>query len=156
MIGAGDQLLGQNGLQRHGKLHPDLLLVFLRENAYDPVDGVGGGAGMKGAEDQVPRFGGGQRRFNGFPIPELADQDNVRIFPERRTKAGGEPGGIPSDLPLVEDAAVGGIAIFNGVFQSQDVAGLPVVDVVNHGRESCGFPASGFTGDQDDSPASTG
>ena len=36
----GDELLRYNGLQKHGKLYSDLLLLVGRENVDNPVNGV--------------------------------------------------------------------------------------------------------------------
>jgi hypothetical protein len=66
------------------------LLFRRREDVDDAVDGLGGGAGVQGAEDQVPGLGGGQRQADGLQVAQLAHQDHVRVFAQGGAQRVGE------------------------------------------------------------------
>ena len=103
---------------------------------------------MDGAEDQVPRLGGGQRRLDGLQVPHLAHQNHVRVLPQGGTEAGGEAPRVPADLPLVDDALFRGIDVLDGVLQGEDVLGLVPVDLVEDCRQGGGLAGAGFAGDE--------
>ena len=145
-----DQLLGQHRLERHGELEADLGLGVRGEHLDDAVDGVGGGAGVEGAEDQVARLGGGNGRLDGVPVAHLADEDHVGVLTQAGPQALGKAGGVLPHLPLVDGALVRLVDILHRVLQRDDVGVLGVVDLVDQGRQRGGFTGAGLARDQDD------
>ena len=103
---------------------------------------------MDGAEDQVPGLRGGKGGLNGLQIPHLPHQNHVRVLPEGGPQPGGKAPGIPAHLPLVDDAAFGGVDVFNGVLQGEDVLLLPLVNPLQDGRQGGGFSGAGLPGDE--------
>ena len=80
----------------------------------DPVDGFGRRGGVQRAEYQVTRFRGGQRQADGFQVPQLTDQDDVRVFTQRRAQRLVEAVGIAMHLTLVHEALLGFVHKFDG------------------------------------------
>ena len=75
-VQGGDELLGDDGLQDHGQLYPDLLLLVRRENVDDPVDRLSGTDRVQGGQDELP---GLRRRNDGRMVSKS------RISPRRMT-----------------------------------------------------------------------
>ena len=146
----GQELLADNGLQAHGKLHPDLGLLLCGENIHDAVNGVRSGVGMQGGEDQMARLGRDQRRLDGGQGAHFANQDHIRVLPEDGLQAVGVGAGILTHLTLVDDALVGGIDVLDGIFQRDDVLALGMIDLVQQAGQSGGLAGAGLAGDQDD------
>ena len=147
--GGGQQLLAEHRLKGHGQLHPDLLLPVRREGVHDAVDGVHGGVGVQSAQDQMARLRRRHGGLDGLPVPHLPHQDDVRVLPQGRAQGAGKAGGVPPDLPLVENAPVRGVLILHRVLQCQHVGGPGVVDLVDHGGQGGGLAAARLAGDQD-------
>ena len=76
----GNQLLGQDGLQAHGKLKADLRLHALGEDLNNTVDRVGGTAGVQGAKDKVAGLGRGDGGFDRVLVTHFTDQNDIRVF----------------------------------------------------------------------------
>ena len=108
---------------------------------------------MQRGKDQMAGLGGGERRLDGVQIPHLADEDHVRVFPEDGPETVGIGAGVRADLPLVDDAAVGGVDVLDGVLQGDDVAGAGVVDAVQQRGQGGGFARARLAGDEDDAAA---
>ena len=53
------------------------------EEVQDTADGRRSARCVDGSENQVPGFGGVDRRHERLLVPHLTDQDDVRIFPDR-------------------------------------------------------------------------
>src|SRR5688572_21776347 len=85
-----NQALGDDGLEDAGELNPDLLLLVRREDGNDAVDRFGGVERVQRRKDQVARFGGEQRRLDRLEVAHLADQDDIRILPQRAAQRVGE------------------------------------------------------------------
>ena len=56
-LGRGQQMLAKNRLQREGEHGPDLLLLVVRKNVHDPVDGLYRVRGVQGGEGQMAGLG---------------------------------------------------------------------------------------------------
>src|SRR3569832_1127804 len=80
------QRLRDHGAQRFGLLRSFLFLFCCGVLVVFAVVGLGGGRRMQRAEHQVAGFGGGQREADGFQVTQFADQDDVRVFPQRRAQ----------------------------------------------------------------------
>ncbi len=103
---------------------------------------------MQGAEYQVAGFRGGQGQADGFQVAHLAHQDDVRVFPQRRTQGLGEAQGIAVHFALVDQALLRFVDEFDRVFHGKNVVVLVAVDVVEHRRQGGRFAGTGWPGDQ--------
>ena len=92
----GQQLLVDDGLQRGGKLNPDLLLLLAGEDVDDPVDRLGGVVGVEGGEDQVAGLGDGQGDPDRLQVAHLTDQQHVRVLAEAAAQRLGEARACPA------------------------------------------------------------
>ena len=80
------QRLRDHRAQRLGQHRAHHVLLLAREHVDDAVDGLGGRAGVQGAEHQVAGLGGGQRQADGLQVAHFADQDDVRVLAQRRAQ----------------------------------------------------------------------
>ena len=94
---------------------------------------------MQGAEHQVTGFRRRQGQADGFQVPQLADQDNVRVFPQCGAQGFVEAQGVTMHFPLVQQALLGFVYEFDGVLDGEDVLIAAVVDVVDHRRQGGGL-----------------
>ena len=148
--GMGQQLLTHNRLQAHTQLHTDLGLLHGGEYIHDTVNGIGSGVGMQRCEDQVAGFCGDQRGFDGGKGAHFANQDDIGVFTEDGLQTIGVGTGILSHFALVDDALVGSVDVFDGVFQGDDVLRLGMIDLIQQAGQGGGLTGTGFAGDQDD------
>ena len=101
-------------------------------------------------------FGGQKGGFDGFQLAHLAHQNHVRVLPQDGAEAVGEGAGILTHLPLVDGAFVALIDVFDGVFQRNDMLGVPVVDDIQQAGQGGALTGAGFAGDQDDALVEAG
>ncbi len=113
--GLREQLLGQDPFQNKGELGPDLLLLVGWKDIDDAVDRFDAGIRMQGGKGQMTGFGGGQGGLNRLEVPHLADQDNVGVLPEDMSKGCGKVLGIRVHLPLIDDAFLMAMKVFDGI-----------------------------------------
>ena len=104
---------------------------------------------MQGAEHQVSGFRSGQRQADGFQIAQLADQDVIRVFTQRRAQRLVEAVRIAVHFALVDQAFVRGVDEFDWVLDGEDMAVFVLVDVVHHRRQRGRLARTGRAGDQD-------
>ncbi|MNN08727.1 hypothetical protein D3C81_1215890 [compost metagenome] len=142
------QGLGNHRLQRFGKHRANHGFFFGGEHVDDTVDGLGRRGGVQGAEYQVAGFRRGQRQADGFQVAHFADQDDVRVFPQRRTQRLVEAEGVAVHLALVDQALLRFVDEFDRVFDGKNVAVLGVVQVVEQRRQRGGLTRTGRPGDQ--------
>ena len=95
-----------------------------------------------GAEDvcrrgqhQMSGLGGGQGKADRLQIAHLADQDDVRIFPQRRPQGVGETRRVAANLPLGDQTAARRVNELDGVFDGEDVLPPRGVDVIHERRQ---------------------
>ena len=67
-----------------------------------PVHGAHGVARVERGEHQVPRLGRLERDFHRLLVADLADEDDVRILPERRAQRRREARRVEADLALAD------------------------------------------------------
>ena len=77
------QRLPDHRLQGFGEHGAYRLLFAGRKDIDDTVNGLGRGRRMQGGKDHVTRFRGGQCQPDGLQIAHFADQDHVRVLPQR-------------------------------------------------------------------------
>jgi hypothetical protein len=98
------QGLRDHRLQRLGEHRAHHGLFAGREHVDDAVDRLCGGRRMQGAKHEMPRFRGGQRQADGFQVAQLADEDVVGIFAQRRTQRLVEAMRVAMHFALVDEA----------------------------------------------------
>src|SRR5229473_2925482 len=135
VVGAADQALGDDGLERGRKLQTNLFLLGGRKDGDDALNRFRGIEGVQGGENQVAGFGG---------------QDDVGILTESGAQSGGEVCGVDFDFALVDEAFLVAVEKLDGVFDGHQVVGAVGVDAVDHGREGGGLAGTGRTGHEDE------
>lgn len=79
-IQARHELLADDRLQDHGKLHADLTLLVSGERIQDAVDRVRAARGMQGREDELRHFGNGNSGAEGVLVAHLAQEHDIERF----------------------------------------------------------------------------
>src|SRR5258707_381924 len=149
VVGAAHEALGDDGLERGGKLQANLFLLGRREDGDDALNGFRGVERVQGGENQVAGFGGEQRGGNGFEVAHFADQDDVGILTQSGAQRGGKVRGVDFDFALVDEAALVAMQKLDGVFDGDEVIGAIGIDAVDHGGERGGLTGTGGSGDED-------
>ena len=85
----------------------------------------------------MPGFGRRDRQRDCFQVPHLADQNHVRVFPQRRPEGTRERLGMHFDFPLIDDALLVRVDKLNRVFYRQDMRVALAVDEVYHRSQRC-------------------
>src|SRR5690606_2676193 len=98
--------------------------------------------GVECREYEVASFGGAEGSLDRFEGAHFADKYHVGVLPEHVLERGEEAVCVPADLALIADAALGGVQIFAGVLDRDDVAGL-----------RGGLAVAGWSGDEDEALA---
>ncbi len=104
---------------------------------------------MHGREHQMTGFCGGQREANGFQIAQLADQDEVGVFAQRRAQRFVEAMRVAVHFALVDQAFLRGMYKLDRILDREDMAVLVLVDVVDHRRERSRLARTSRPGHQD-------
>ena len=144
-----DQALGDDRLQRAAEHRPGLLVLMGREEVDDPVHGLGCVEGVDGGEDEVAGLGRRQGGLHGFLVAHLADEDHVRVLSQDTTEGATEGGGVHSDLALIDDRITVRVQVLDRILDCHDVAGLRLVDLVDHGGERRRLSGAGGAGEED-------
>ncbi|MGC4084609.1 MAG: hypothetical protein QM736_21450 [Vicinamibacterales bacterium] len=120
-VGARQQRLTDDPLEHERELRADLSLLSRGEDVDDAVDGLRRGVRMQRAEREVPCLGDLQRRFHGFEIAHLADEDDVRIFAERGAERVREAVRVAVHLALVHEAVLVRVDVLDRILDGEDV-----------------------------------
>ena len=75
-----EKVLRDDSFEGFGKCRTDFVLLFGGENVNHTVHGFGCAGGVQGAQDQVAGAGGDEGQLDGLQVPQLAYQDDVRVF----------------------------------------------------------------------------
>ena len=143
------QRLGDDGVQALGKEALGLLAHVAGQGVDDTVDGLDGTGGVQGAQHEVAGLRRGHGHLDGLGVAQLADQDHVGIFPERRADAFGEARQVRPQLPLDDLGLLAPVDELDRVLEADDVAVLGAVQVVDHRRQRGGLAGAGRAGHQD-------
>ncbi len=127
-VGARDEPLRDDVAERLREPRADDLLLVLRVEADDAVDGLRRVDGVEGREDEVARLGRFERDLGRLVVAHLADEDDLRRLPERRAQRRGEVLGVRADLALVDGRVLVRVEELDGVFDGDDVVLLLLVD----------------------------
>ena len=79
IIGAVNQALADDGLQRGRELQANLLLLRRRKDGDDALNRLRGVQSMQSGEDQVAGLGGQQGRGDGLQVAHFAHEDDVGV-----------------------------------------------------------------------------
>ena len=147
-----EQCLRDDGAQRLRQHRPDHFLLCSREHVDDTVDGLRGRTGVQRAENQVSGFRGGERQADGLEVTQLADQDDVGVFTQSRTQRLVEAERVAVNFSLIDERLLRLVNELDRILDRQDVIGLVLVDVIDHGREGGTFTRAGRSRYQHDAP----
>lgn len=76
-------------------------------------------------------FCGSHCQGNSLIVTHLTYEDNVGVFTESTSQGIAERINISADFTLVDSCLFLSVFVFNGVFDSDNVAGTVLVDIVN-------------------------
>ena len=127
--------LGDDGLQADGKLRAHLVLHVDGKSAHDAVDRLGGARRVERPEDEVARLGGGDGRADRLQVAHLADEDHVRVLPERAADRLGEGRHVAADLALRDERLLRRVVELDRVLDRDDVDAALLVDDIDHRGE---------------------
>ncbi len=134
-VGGRDEVLRHDSLERAGELDPNLVLLLGGKGVDDAVDRLRRALGVQRREDEVAGLGCGQRGADRLEVAHLADEDHVRVLPQRRAERVGEGARVGADLALVDDAALVPVQELDRVLDREDVLVPRRVDPVEQRRE---------------------
>ena len=103
---------------------------------------------MQRGEDHVPRFGRRDRRFDRLQVAHLADQNHVRVLPQRAADGLGERGHVDPQFALVHRRLLVRVVELDGVLDRDNVMVEVLVDIVDHRRQGRGLARSRRPGHQ--------
>src|SRR3989344_8098391 len=146
-----NQTLGDDGDERSGELLANLTLLVAGKTVNDAVNGLSGVIGMERGENEMPGLGRGYGRPDRIGVAHLADHRHVHVLAEHGAEGLVEALGVGTDLALVNDRAIRGEKILDGIFDRDDVIGPGAVDVIHHGGERRGLAVSGRPDDEHES-----
>ena len=138
-----DHALAYNGFERSRQLSSDLVSFLRFEEVQDAGNGLGCVGGMKRGEDEVAGVGGAHSGGKTDGVAHFSNHDDIRVLPQDIFESGGEGKRVQPDFPLFDDGLVVLENEFDGVFQSDDMAGEFGVDLLDHGGQCRRFAASG-------------
>ena len=84
----------------------------------------------------------------GLQVAQLADQDDVRVLPQRVLERRRERRRVGADLALVDQAPLVLVEELDRVLDGDDVRGAGAVGQVEQGRQRGGLAGAGRAGDQ--------
>ncbi len=93
----------------------------------------------------------GQGRLNRLQVPHLTDQDDIGILPEDVSEGRGKALRIGVDLPLIDDAFLVAMEVFDRIFDRDDMALFSLLILSIMAARVVDFPGAGGPGDQDES-----
>ena len=134
-VGGREEGLGHDALERVRELHAYLLLLRGREDVDDAVDRARRTLRMQRRKDEVTGLGGGERGRDRLEVTHLAEEDHVRVLPQRRAQRLGEARSVSADLALRNDAALVPVHELDRIFDREDVMRLLPVHLIDHRRE---------------------
>jgi hypothetical protein len=145
-----EQPLRDHAAQDAGHDRADLRLLDAGEKLDHAAERLGGVDRVHRREHEVAGLGRLQRGLRRLRVAKLADQDHVRVLPQRASKRLLERLGVEPDLTLVDDAAVVGMDDLDRVLDRDDVLLPRPVHVVDHRRERRRLPRAGRAGHEDE------
>ena len=148
VIRAAHQALGDDRLQRGGKLQANLFLLRRREDGDNTLNRFRGVQGVQSGKHEVAGFRSQQRRRNGFEVAHFADQNDVGVLTEGSAQRRREVRGVHFDFPLIDKALLVAVQELNGVFDGDQMVGAVGIDAVDHRRQRGGLTGPRRSGNQ--------
>lgn len=105
---------------------------------------------MDCSQYKMAGFGRVQGQTHGFGIAHFANHQDVRIFAHGINQGLLESGGVAADFALADKRANGRELILDGLFESNDVAGLRLVDLLDQRSHGGGFATPGWPANEDE------
>ncbi len=109
---------------------------------------------MERAEDDVPGFGRCDGCFDRLQVAHFADEDYVRVLPQRAAQRLGEARHIDADFALIDRRFLAVVVELDRVFDRDDVVIDRLVDVVDHAGQRRALAGPGRPGHQEQSARS--
>src|ERR671932_820978 len=125
------------------------MLLIGREDVDDPIYRLGSVLGVERGKDEMAGLGRGESDRDGFKIPHLADEDDVRVLTQHMPQRLAEALGVLVDLTLIDYALLVLVEEFYRVLDAQNVLLAGFVDLVYHSGERGGLAGAGRTRNQD-------
>ena len=135
----GQEALGQDVAQAAGQPGPGQGLVLGTEKGEQAFHGRGAIGGMGRGQDEVAGLGGGERRFDGLPIPDFAHEDDVGGLAQGGAQSFGEAREIRAEFALGDVAEARRLEKFHRVLQGDGVDGAGAHDGGEQGGQGRGF-----------------
>ena len=125
-----------------GKLRANLFLLVGREDVDDAVDRAVRRSMVCSVPNTMwPVSAARDGRFDRFQVAHFADQDHVRVLPQRAANRLGERRHVDADLALVDRRLLVLVLKLDRVFDRDDVMVDVLVEVVDHaGQRWCVLP----------------
>src|SRR3990170_2000221 len=147
---ARHQPLADHPSEHSGEDSDDLWLLSRREELDHPADRLRGVERVQGRQDEMSGLRCLESDTCSLRVPELADQNDVRVLAEHPPETLPEAVGVEPDLPLTHDAAVVRVDDLDRVLDRDDVQPPRAVDVVEHRCERRRLPGSRRPCDEDE------
>ena len=133
-VGARQQALRDDPLQAARDADAVLGHVAPHEREH-AVHGAHGVARVQRRQDEVARLGRLERDLHRLLVADLADEDDVRILPQRRAQRRGEARRVEADLALADARHLVAVQELDGVLDRDDVQRARRVQVRDHARD---------------------
>src|SRR4030042_6977307 len=101
---------------------------------------------MEGGEGQVARLRNAERGRDRLEVPHLADQDDIRVFPQDRPQGIVVRKRVYEELALVDGRFFGDEEVLDRILDGHDVDAALVVDVVDHAGQRRRLAAARWAG----------
>ena len=134
-VATADELLRHHRLEDQRQLRADLRLLVRREDVDDAGEGLHGGAGVQGREDEMAGLRDGERRLDGLAVAHLADQHDVGVLAQHVLQRRAKPSVSLATSRCVTRQRLGLVQELDGVFQRDDVVAALAVHLVDQGGE---------------------
>src|SRR6266853_455335 len=106
LVGALQQLLRNDAPERRRQHGAHVRLLVGGEDVHHAVDRRRRAVGVQRPHYEDAHLGRGDCDAHGLEVAQLADQDHVGVFAQRRVHRGGETRAVHTDLALADEAAL--------------------------------------------------
>ncbi len=149
-VDARQQPLGHDALEDAREDRADLRVLDRREELDQPADRLGCVDRVHRRQHEVARLGRLKGRLRRLAVAKLADQDDVRVLPQRPAKRLVERVRVDADLTLVDDARLVPMEDLDGILDRDDVLASRSVDVTDDRGKRRRLARPGGAGDENE------
>ena len=107
-----NQLLRNDSLKHHRKLHNDLMLLGWFKNIYDTVERICGSECVQTGKDEMTGLGSCHGSLNGFVITHFAKKNDIRALAKGSSQGSNIIFRISAYLTLAYDTFFMGVQVF--------------------------------------------